>query len=205
MKNRPPRWAEGLLRLVLQPADRECVSGDLLEEYRAEIVPLRGARSADLWYTRQVAGYLWRATRLWAIVFSAAFLARTAYDWLVPTTDFVARSTATTIGSATMLLLVGFGAAWRARSPIAGVVVAAMTSQVAAVFSVVGATFMLGAWHDTATMRAIAGSGGLGEVYTLPFLAIVPATVLGGLGGTLASVVGGLRSGSGSGSTRHAG
>ncbi len=30
----PPRWAEAILRSLLRPADRESISGDLLEEYR---------------------------------------------------------------------------------------------------------------------------------------------------------------------------
>ena len=58
---RPPRWAETILRLLLKPVDRECVSGDLLEEYRDSIRPARGRWGADVWYVRQVAGFAWRA------------------------------------------------------------------------------------------------------------------------------------------------
>ena len=57
----PPRWAESLLCLLLEPEDRESVSGDLLEEYRQAIVPARGA-GANRWYVRQVGWYLLRAT-----------------------------------------------------------------------------------------------------------------------------------------------
>jgi len=46
---------------------------------------------------------------------------------------------------------------------------------------------MLAVWHDAGTMRAIAGSGGLLEAYTLPFTTIIPATVVGMIGGTLGS------------------
>ena len=35
----PPAWADALLRLLLPPASRESVSGDLLEEFRETIVP----------------------------------------------------------------------------------------------------------------------------------------------------------------------
>ena len=76
---RPPEWAEAVLRLSLNAADRENVSGDLLEEYRASIVPIRGKTAADRWYVRQVVGFVWRATWAWAVVFSGAFLARTAH------------------------------------------------------------------------------------------------------------------------------
>jgi hypothetical protein len=51
--DRPPRWAEWLLRAMLEPRDRDTISGDLLEEYREVIVPRRGRLRANLWYVRQ--------------------------------------------------------------------------------------------------------------------------------------------------------
>ena len=50
----PPRWAERLLRVLLAPANRDTITGDLLEEYRDAIEPTRGAVRARLWYLRQV-------------------------------------------------------------------------------------------------------------------------------------------------------
>ena len=182
----PPAWADAILRLSLKRSDRESVSGDLLEEYRAAIVPSRGAVAADAWYVRQVAGFVWRATRRWALIFAAAFLARTAYDWLVPTTDFHARSLATTTIAVAMLASMGFWAAWRSGSLVAGTLLTVVMSQIAAVFSIAGASAMLAIWHDPDTMRAIAGSGGLAEVYVLPWMGIVPAVIV----GTAAGVVG---------------
>src|SRR5262245_42530102 len=135
---RPPEWAEALLWLSLKAADRDNVSGDLLEEYRASIVPTRGKTAADRWYVRQVSGFVWRTTRLWALMFSSAFLARTAYDWLVPTTDFHLRAQLSTDLGVAMLLLIGFWAGWRARSFAAGVAIAVAVSQIAALISVVG-------------------------------------------------------------------
>ncbi len=80
---RPPRWAESVLRLLLPFEHRDSVSGDLLEEYRDAIVPARGKPAADRWYSRQVAGFAWRATWVWALLFSGAFVGRTGYDWFV--------------------------------------------------------------------------------------------------------------------------
>jgi hypothetical protein len=51
--DRPPRWAEWLLRAILEPRDRDTIPGDLLEEYREVIVPTRGRFRANLWYLRQ--------------------------------------------------------------------------------------------------------------------------------------------------------
>jgi uncharacterized protein (TIGR03435 family) len=67
----PPRWAEALLRTFLNPEEAETQSGDLLEAYRDSILPGRGRRGADLWFLRQVAGYILRArgtqTRNWVL------------------------------------------------------------------------------------------------------------------------------------------
>jgi hypothetical protein len=68
----PPRWSERLLRLLLIDRDRDTVSGDLLEEYRATAVPTRGVRGARWWYRRQVAGFVWQAAWL-PLAMGAAF------------------------------------------------------------------------------------------------------------------------------------
>lgn len=127
-----------------------------------------------------------RSTWVFAAVFSGAFLARTLYDWLVPTTDFVARAQASTYFGASTLLLVGFWAAWRSGSFVAGLLGAAVTSQIAAVISVVGGAMLLAIWHDPDTQRAIIASGGLGEVFLLPFMMIIPAVVVGSVGAAAA-------------------
>jgi hypothetical protein len=55
----PPRWAEGLLRSLLRPGDREAISGDLLEEFREVRRPALGALRADAWYVKQVLSVFW--------------------------------------------------------------------------------------------------------------------------------------------------
>src|SRR5262245_7755766 len=65
---RPPFWAELVLRLLLQPADAEAVSGDLLEEYRDSIYPSRGRLRANIWFVRQVASFAWRGTAVWGLL-----------------------------------------------------------------------------------------------------------------------------------------
>jgi hypothetical protein len=185
---RPPEWAEALLRLSLKATDYDNVSGDLLEEYRASIVPARGEAAADAWYVAQVAGFVWRTTWLWALVFSGAFIARTAYDWLVPTTDFHLRAQLSTdIGVAT-LLVIGFWAGWRARSFAAGVAIAVVVSQIAAIISVIGGGLLFALLDTPEVRRAIDGSGGLGEGFALPFMMIIPALIVGGVGSAVASL-----------------
>jgi hypothetical protein len=64
----PPRWAEALLRLLLRPSDRDAISGDLLEEYRAARRPSLGALRANIWYLRHVVSMLWHLIRPCALV-----------------------------------------------------------------------------------------------------------------------------------------
>jgi hypothetical protein len=184
----PPEWAEALLRVFLSEHDRESVTGDLLEEYRETIVPSLGAR-ANRWYVRQVAGFVWRANATWALLFAGAFLARTAYDWRVPTTDFAWRSTVSTWTGMATLFAAAASAAWRSRSVSSGVVTAMVSSQIAAVMSVAGAALLLAIWHDPQTQAAIAGSGGLAEVFVLPFVMIIPAVIVGTAGALLGRAV----------------
>ena len=62
-----------------------------------------------------------------------------------------------------------------------------MTSQIAALMSVTGAMLLLAIWHDPQTQEAIIGSGGLGEVFVLPFMMIIPAVIVGTIGGAAGS------------------
>jgi hypothetical protein len=77
----PPRWPEFLLRRLLRPTDRESTTGDLLEEYRVAREPALGRFRADLWYSRQVLGFLWRAIWPEVLVLAAlnVFLALTVF------------------------------------------------------------------------------------------------------------------------------
>jgi hypothetical protein len=179
----PPRWAERVLALLLDARRRDDILGDLLEEYREAIHPARGASAADRWYVRQVAGFLWQRTWPWAAFFSGAFLLRTAFDWFAPVNDFHTRSTLSTAIGVSTLFAVAFFAARRARSVFAGPLAAVVTSQLAAVVSMIGVIAFLALRHDAQTWTAIQGSGGWQEAIELPFMMIVPATVLGAAGG----------------------
>jgi hypothetical protein len=77
----PPRWMDALLRALLRPADRDTISGDLLEEYRAVRRPALGAMRANAWYLTQVASILWRLIWPGAAVLAAqsVFLALTVF------------------------------------------------------------------------------------------------------------------------------
>jgi len=179
----PPGWAEVLLRACLRRGDSDSVSGDLLEQYRESVHPARGHRRADLWYVTQVLGFVWRSARLWAALFAAAFLARTALDWLVPPADFHARANVSTLLGAAIVLVAAFRAAARSGSFAAGPIIGLATAALAAPLELAGAMTLLAARHDPLTLAAIRTSGGLAEVLTLPLLMLLPGVVLGTIGG----------------------
>ena len=51
-------WADSALRFLVRRRDREAIIGDLLEEYREEVLPTKGRLSARLWYARQVLSFM---------------------------------------------------------------------------------------------------------------------------------------------------
>jgi hypothetical protein len=185
----PPAWAEALLRLFVTPSRYDNVSGDLLEEYRDSVLPTRGPHRADLWYVTQVLGFMSRGAGLWAALFGAAFIARTAMDWLDPTVDFHARSMVSTLLGIGILLVAGFAAGRRSGSIAAGTALALATTAVGAAISIIGAAALLATWHDPGTMAAIRGSGGLSEAFTLPIMMVVPGAVFGTVGGAAGAIV----------------
>ena len=185
----PPRRAEALLRAFLKPGDFESVSGDLLEQYRDSICPARGQRRADLWYAIQVFGFVSPGARLFAALFSAQFLTRTALDWFVPPLEFHTRSTVSTALGVGTLLAAGFWAAWRSDSFASGAVAGVLTAGLASVTSIAGAAAMLAIWHDPQTMAAIRGSGGLEEIVSLPLIMVLPGVLFGVSGGVASTAL----------------
>jgi hypothetical protein len=185
----PPAWAEKLLRIVLKPRDIDGVTGDLLEQYRDSIHPIRSQRRADLWYVTQVMGFVWRATRVWGCLLGAGMIGRYALDWRFPPSDFHLRSAATTYFAIGLLVTAGFWAAWRSGSWVAGTVAGLATTSVGAAGALIGGTALLTIWHDPQTMTAIGASGGLAEAFTLPLLMIVPGMLLGTIGGATGATV----------------
>jgi ABC-type dipeptide/oligopeptide/nickel transport system permease component len=165
---------------------RDDVSGDLLEEYRESIHPSRGQFRADMWYLGQVARFFWDSIGSWSALLSASYLARTALDWLAPTSDFHLRSVTSTLIGAGILSISGFLAGWRARSLWAGMFAGAAIPIIAAPISFAGSLLLLAFNHDPNALAAIQASGGLAEALTLPAMLVIPGIILGTFGGLVA-------------------
>jgi hypothetical protein len=189
MRAAPPDWADALLRFFVTPENFENVSGDLLEEYRDSVLPGSGQRRADRWYVRQVLGFVWRRTGLWAFLFGGAFVARTALDWLVPPVTFDLRSTVSTALGVAILLVASARTAWRSGSFLTGSIAGLTIAALGAVVSIGGAAALLAFRHDPATMLAIRQSGGLDEVFLLPLLLMLPGVLVGTVGGMIGAAM----------------
>lgn len=83
-------------------------------------------------------------------------------------------------------LAIGFVTAWRTRSASAGGFGTLTSLTFVAVLSAIANALMLTFWHEPQTLAAIERSGGLVEVFALPFLIIGPGTLDGWIGATLA-------------------
>lgn len=185
---RPPRWAESLLRMFLAPADRDSVSGDLLEEYRESIVPERGA-GANRWYVRQVSGYVLRATGPSAALVGGILVGRYLLDTLAPVqhTRGVAHPRSTLMSGALIAVYAASGCwhAWRTERLRTGVVAAFVTAALGGALSSLGTILCLALWHDPRTWRAIDGSGGIDEaLYGVPLMLVVVGSIVGTVGAT---------------------
>ncbi len=71
---------------------------------------------------------------------------------------------------------------------VAGAIAGAAVAIIAAAFDLAASSILLAALPHQATFAAAEQSGGIAEVFTLPFILIVPATVLGLLGGLPAAI-----------------
>ena len=132
----------------------------------------------------RVFGYI-PTSAIFAVLFSAQFLIRTALDWFEPTADFHTRATISTLLGIGTLLAAGFSATWRERSFGVGAASGFMTAGLAAVFSMIGVALLAGTCHDPQIMAAIRGSGGLGEAFCLPLMMVLPGVCMGFLGGVV--------------------
>jgi hypothetical protein len=176
----PPAWADTILRILVGPDNAETVSGDLLEEYRDSVCPGRSPLRADLWFVARVAGYAWRTIGIWTVVLAALQLGRDMLDWSLPPLDYTMRSALTTYSVVGVFIALGCWRAYSTRSLRASTLAAFMTGTLAAAIKVAGIVLVIMLWQDVHTER----SGGLGEALELPWLIILP--------GTLVSMIGGL-------------
>ena len=182
----PPGWAESLLRMFLAPADRDPVSGDLLEEYRDSIVPERGA-GANRWYVREVGWYVLRATGPWAGLVGAILVGRYLLDTLSPVqyTRGVAHPRSTIMSWALIITYAAGGGrqAWRTGQLRSGIVAAFLAAALGGALSSLGTIVCLAVWHDPQTWRAIQGSGGIEEaLYGVPLMLVPVGSIVGTLG-----------------------
>jgi hypothetical protein len=185
----PPSWAQELLTWLVPRSSEESISGDLLEEYREAVRPARGARRANLWYLRQVGGFLSRLTWMFVIFNAAAIIVRTILDTFAPpgftAHSYQFRSAASTYAAVSTFLVAGFYAGYRLGRARAGVLAAVTASAggfaLALIFELV--LFYSVIRDDPGRLDVFSVTGGWGEAIGLPVIITLVAALLGALGG----------------------
>ena len=145
---RPPRWAEAILRMFLREDEAETESGDLLEAYRDSIYPNRGRWRADLWFMRQVASYVFRASAGWGVLFGLLWVVG-PFRMLLAQTDFPGGIEQKAI--ATMVFLLAARRAWRSEQIRAGILLALGIAVVGSVIWILGEVVQAARWDLSIT------------------------------------------------------
>jgi hypothetical protein len=185
-KPNPPRWAEAMLRSLLRPSDRESISGDLLEEYRAVRRPALGATGAAAWYLKHVLSVLWHLIRPSALALAAVTLlflivnrpSREAFVWY----GSPIAAPGVSLLHGLVYLWTGYHGSQRTRLIKTGMLTAAATSLVG--FAVLFIT------------AAVSSPGLILAPFSQPFIFVILATLLllalgyGVLVGALGGVIG---------------
>jgi hypothetical protein len=128
----------------------------------------------------------WLAVLGWGVLLASAVIGRESLDWLLaPTDDFYARSVVSTAIAAAIFAAAGGWAAWRSGSIVTSIAAGMAVGGVSAIIVIGVSVTMLAIWHDPHTMAMIRASGGIGEVFLLPTLVIVPGTVCALAGGVI--------------------
>jgi len=147
-------------------------------------------QAADARYFGQVRRFACRPAA-WGIFLAAIFVSRTAYDWFAAVrtfTNFAPRAEVTTFMLIATLLVIGASSALRSQSLGAGIVATASALVVSAILCAVASTIMYVGWESPALRNAVGAGGGLSEVYLLPIMLIVPGTIVGAIGASIASL-----------------
>ncbi len=192
---RPPRWAEAVLGLLVRSDEAESVSGDLIEEYRITVYPSRGRLRADVWYVRQVLGFMLRAPLICGLVLAALHCGRSLLDTFAPPVSWGPRSAVTTWSSIALFVFAGACGAWRTGRARSGILVALVTY---AIGSTLGLAFDVALYvsvirHDPVKLYMFQLTGGWDEELGLPFMLSLIVAVLGTFGGMLGKLLGAAR------------
>lgn len=185
----PPSWAQELLSWLVPLSSEESIPGDLLEEYREAVRPSRGQWRANLWYLRQVAGFLSRLAWMFVVLNAAAVILRTILDTFAPPGfaphSYQLRSSFSTYSAIGTFLLAGIYGGYRIGRVRGGVLAAVTASAVGFALALSFGVFLHYAVirDDPAKLNVFDVTGGWAEAIGMPIIITVIAAPLGMLGG----------------------
>jgi hypothetical protein len=181
---RPPQRAEAILRMFLRPDEAETESGDLLEAYRDSIYRDRGRWRADLWYMRQVAGYILRASARWGLLLGVVWVVG-PFRMLLAQTDWFP-SGIEQKAIATMVFFLAARRAWRSEQVRAGVLLAVGIAVAGSVMWLLGAVVQAARWDFSITrIESLRSHLDWSVFIMIPALSLIFACLLGVAGATM--------------------
>jgi hypothetical protein len=99
------------------------------------------------------------------------------------------RATVSTSLGIGIFLLAGFSAGWRTGSVRSAATFGLVTAALAATLQIVGDLLLVALWHDPVTLSAIRVSGGLGEVFSIPLMTVLPCVLISAVGGVFGAMM----------------
>lgn len=184
MTPHPPADAERLLASILPADTRDSVLGDLVEEYTESQVPGHGRMRANWWYRRHVAGFVWRASRLWALALGSLLGARAVLDVTVQTTDhFQMRARMTSYAVIGLFLALGAIVGRRTRRVLGAVAIAVVAGELGcAMCLAVSVSMKTLAAFGLMQVRSFAGLDEAFDIPAIPMAVVGAACALCGAG-----------------------
>jgi hypothetical protein len=158
---------------------KQTESGDLLEAYRDSVYPARGRGRADLWFVRQVAGYVVRSSAGWGVLFGLLWVIG-PFRMLVHMDGFADLEQKVI---ATMVFLLAARRAWRSEQIRAGILWALSAAVVGSLIWIFGAVIQAARWDlSIGWIRSLRQNLDWSVFVMIPALSLTGALILGTLG-----------------------
>jgi hypothetical protein len=174
--------------MFLRRDDAETQSGDLLEAYRDSIYPSRGRWRADLWFIRQVAGYVFRASAGWGVLFGLLWVIG-PFRMLLAQTSLPGGIEQAVI--ATTVFLLTARRAWRSNQVLAGILLALGIAVVGSAIWTLGEVVQAARWDlSISKMESLRRHlDWFPAFFMIPALSLTAATVLGTAGASVGKLL----------------
>jgi hypothetical protein len=181
----PPEWAQEVLLFLVREDRAENIAGDLLEEYRDVVLPARGRREATRWYVRQVAGFLWRLSRVFGVLVALQWIGNGVANAIVSPDNHQLRSALMPFAPVWVYLIASAYGGWRTQRMVGGALTAIAAHVIGCTIAVaVGIVLHVTVIsHDATMVHQFQATGDWQELFGMPVVVTPVVMALGVVGG----------------------